>query len=163
MCMWKQCNEGAFYLAIKMKMKKYVPLIFLSIVIANNLIAQTNMKNPWFQNKNCASLEIKKYKSISNHDIIKSVKIDDAKFIQSLMERIEKIPPDGDRMKSFGGGAEQIDLVFYSGDKAETIQIFEKSFKTPSTGFNSKNEIETNLYNEIDAILFHGINKIISE
>lgn len=116
--------------------------------------AQINLKDGWFNFNNYTSVEIVKYKSISNHKIENAVSINDINSIQKLKERIEKLPENGDEMKSFGSEAEQIDLVFYKEKKSQEIQIFNGRFKTPSTGFNSgKNEIETALYNDIVALL----------
>lgn len=73
------------------------------------------------------------------------------------MTRIEKIPANGDMMKSFGSQTEEIDLVFHCGDQTQTIEIFNQRFKTPSTGFNTDRnaiEIEQGLYSEINALLF---------
>jgi len=62
-------------------------------------------------------------------------------------------------MISFSGAAEHIELVFYSGGKAEEIDVIQKGFKTPSTGFNSNDDYEKEVYAEIDAILFPAIDK----
>ena len=70
------------------------------------------------------------------------------------MDRIERITPNGNKMIKFGADAEEIDLLFHTGEYVQTIQIFQRSFKTPSTGFNSKNELEINLYKDIYAILY---------
>lgn len=120
------------------------------------------MKNAWFQNQHCSRLEIKKPKSISEHEIISSVIIEDASVIAGLMQRISKIPADGDMMISFSPKAEEIDLEFHCGNEIQTIEIYGKRFKTPSTGFNSgRNEVEERLYQDIDALLFPDLDKII--
>lgn len=116
------------------------------------------MERPWFSNKNCSCLEVKKLKSISQRKVIKSIKIEDPHVIQNFMARIEEIPANGDMMKSFGPQAEEIDLVFYCGDQSQTIEIFNQQFKTPSTGFNSeRKEIEEHLYSDINTLLFPGL------
>ena len=85
-----------------MKNKKSHILIAISLIASfTNLKAQTNMEKLWFTYKNCSSLEIKRYKSISDHQVTQSVKIGDLKFIQRLMNYIEEIPSNGDKMKSF--------------------------------------------------------------
>jgi hypothetical protein len=118
------------------------------------------MERLWFTNKNYTSLEITKFKSISNHKVERSVVINDAKVVQSLVDRIEKIPTDGDMMISFGPDAEHIDLKFQNNDQFETIEVYQKGFKTPSTGFHSgAQEIEDELYKDIDALLFPDFNK----
>ena len=119
------------------------------------------MERQWFTNKNCTSLEIKRYNSISDHEVKQSVKIGDLKFIQRLMNRIEKINSDGDKMKSFSRDAELIELLFNSENGPQTIQIIQHGFKTPSTGFNSTNEVEESLYNDINELLLPGFNHTI--
>jgi hypothetical protein len=64
-------------------------------------------------------------------------------------------------MISFSGAAEHIELVFYSGDQVQAIDVIQKGFKTPSTGFNTKNDYEKELYAEIDAVLFPALEKIL--
>lgn len=112
------------------------------------------MENRWFINKNCTSVEIIKFKSISNHQIYKSVKINNKKVIQHLIAKIEKINPTGDEMQSFADIAEHVELHFYFENQPQIIQIYQGKFKTPSTGFNTgNNEVEMNVYNHINALL----------
>lgn len=119
------------------------------------------MKNAWLENTNCNLLKINKFKSISNHDITHTVTIDDNSFIKNLIARILTIPADGDMMISFGPNVEVIHLEFHCGNKIQTIEIYGNRFKTPSTGFNSgKNELEENLYRDIDALLIPDFNKM---
>lgn len=121
------------------------------------------MPNSWFKNTGFTSLEIRKYKSISNHGIAAEIKIADEAVVRKLAERIGSIPANGDQMKSFGPNAEHIELVFANpGGEAESVHIFQKRFKTPSTGFNSgATEPETGLYRDIDALLFPAQDKKI--
>ena len=119
------------------------------------------MDRPWFTDKNFTSLVIRKNKSLADHTVVKSVTITDAEYIGKLAARIEQIPADGDMMISFSGEAEHIELVFFSGEKVEEIDVIQKGFKTPSTGFNIKNDYERELYAEIDAVLFPAIGKIV--
>jgi hypothetical protein len=42
----------------------------------------------------------------------------------------------------------------------QEIDVIQKGFKTPSTGFNTKNDYEKGLYAEIDAVLFPATGKI---
>jgi len=116
---------------------------------------------PWFTDKNFTSLEIRKNKSLADHTVVKAVTITDPKYIRKLAERIEQIPPNGDMMISFSGVAEHIELAFKAGDKLHEIDVIQKGFKTPSTGFNSKNDYEKELYAEIDAILFPAKGKLV--
>ena len=113
-------------------------------------------ERPWFAHKDFTSLEIRKHKSLADHAIVKTVRIADVEYINELVARIEQIPANGDMMISFSGAAEHIELVFYSGDQVQTIDVIQKGFKTPSTGFNTKNEYEKEIYAEIDAMLMGG-------
>lgn len=120
------------------------------------------MKKTWSLNRKCTSLEIIKYNSISDHKIKKSVKIEDNKFINRLMDDIEQIPADGDMMKSFGSEAEQIDLIFSGNNQVQILQLYEKKIKTPSTGFNStKSGLEKKLSDDVETLLFPDFNKNI--
>jgi hypothetical protein len=119
------------------------------------------MDRPWFNTKNFTSLEIRKNKSLSDHTVVKAVTIIDAEYIGQLASRIEKMSPNGDMMISFSGAAEHIELIFYSGEEGQEIDIIQKGFKTPSTGFNIKDEYEKEVYAEIDALLFPAIEKIV--
>jgi hypothetical protein len=119
------------------------------------------MDNPWFTDKNFTSLVIRKDKSIADHIVVKSVAITDTGYIGKLADRIGQIHPNGDMMISFSDEAEYIKLIFYSGEKMQEIDVIEKGFKTPSTGFNTKNDYEKELYAEIDAVLFPKIGKIV--
>jgi hypothetical protein len=119
------------------------------------------MERPWFTDKNFTSLEIKKNRSLADHKIIRSITITDPNYISKFAARIEQIPPNGDMMISFSGEADHLELIFHSGDKAREIDVIQKGFKTPSTGFNTKNDYEKELYAEIDALLFPALDKII--
>jgi hypothetical protein len=103
---------------------------------------------PWFAHKEFTSLEIRKHKSLADHAIVKAIKIADVSYINELVGRIGQIPANGDMMISFSGAAEHIELVFYSGDQVQVIDVIQKGFKTPSTGFNTKNEYEKEIYGE---------------
>jgi hypothetical protein len=118
-------------------------------------------ERPWFAHKEFTSLEIRKHKSLADHAIVKTIKITDVGYIKELVGRIEQIPANGDMMISFSGAAEHIDLVFYSGDRVQAIDVIQKGFKTPSTGFNPKNDYEKEVYAEIDAMLFPALEKIL--
>ncbi len=116
---------------------------------------------PWFTDKNFTALELRKNRSLADHTVLRSVAMTDATYIAKLASRIEQIPPDGDMMISFSGEAEHIELVFHSDGKVQEIDVIQKGFKTPSTGFNTKNEYEKELYAELDALLFPAIGKLI--
>lgn len=135
-------------------------ILFFFMLTTVSFAKDKSVKNAWFQNQHCNRLEIKKPKSISEHEIIRSVTIEVASAIAGLMQRISKIPADGNMMVSFGPKAEEIDLEFHCGNEIQTIEIYGKRFKTPSTGFNSDHsEIEESLYRDIDALLFPDFNK----
>ena len=119
------------------------------------------MDRPWFTDRNFTSLEIRKNKSLADHTVVRSVTITDVGYIGKLAGRIEQISPNGDMMISFSGAAEHIELVFYSGDKVQEIDVIQKGFKTPSTGFNTKNDYEKELYADLDALLFPAKDKLI--
>lgn len=119
------------------------------------------MDRPWFTDKNFTSLVIRKDKSLADHMVVKSVTITDTGYIGKLAARIGQIHPNGDMMISFSGAAEHIKLIFFSGEKMQEIDVIQKGFKTPSTGFNTKNDYEKELYAEIDAVLFPAIDKIV--
>ncbi|MDR3713102.1 MAG: hypothetical protein P4L51_09835 [Puia sp.] len=118
------------------------------------------MERPWFTNKDFTSLEIRKNKSLADHAVVKEIRIADVAYINKLASRIEQIPADGDMMISFSGMAEHIELLFCSGDGIQEIQVIQKGFKTPSTGFNTRNDFEKTLYAEIDAMLFPAMDTV---
>lgn len=116
---------------------------------------------PWFTDKNFTALEIRKNKSLADHAVIKAVTITDLSYIAKLAGRIEQIPPNGDMMISFSGAAEHLELTFTAGDTVREIDVIQKGFKTPSTGFNTKNDYEKERYAELDALLFPAKDKLI--
>ncbi len=118
----------------------------------------------WFVQKNCTHLEIKQYKSLSDHNVIHSVKIEDRAFIESFMARIELLDSNGLEMIKMGPTAEHSELLFYCEGSSgpQVIEIFNGRFKTPSTGFNStKNENESPIIQDIEALLMPELNKKI--
>src|ERR1700722_5668863 len=119
------------------------------------------MDRPWFTHENFTTLEIRKNKSLADHTVVKAVTITDPKYIRKLEEKIEQIPPNGDMMISFSSAAEHIELAFKAGDKLQEIDVIQKGFKTPSTGFNTKNDYEKELYAELDALLFPARGKLL--
>lgn len=112
------------------------------------------MHRSWFVDKNFTSLVIRQYVSISDDRVIKSVTITDAGYVGQFAARIERIPPNGNMMKSFSEDAERVRLFFFSGDIVQEIDVIRKRFKTPSTGFNAINDYEKELYAEIEGLLF---------
>lgn len=120
------------------------------------------MTRQWFTSRECTALEISKHQSISVPHVISAVTIEDSKVIQSIMARMESIPVAGDMMKSFGPDAAYIDLLFHVVDgTTQNVGIYQKRFKTPSTGFHGgPSETEAALYADIDAWLLPAIDKV---
>src|ERR1700744_3545832 len=116
---------------------------------------------PWFAHKEFTSLDIRKHTSLADHALVKAVRVADVGYIHALAGRIEQIPANGDMMISFSGAAEHIELTFYSGEQVQTVDVIQKGFKTPSTGFNTNSDDEKELYAEIDAVLFPALEKIL--
>ncbi|MEO6975463.1 MAG: hypothetical protein ABI144_06250 [Gallionella sp.] len=149
----------------EISVKEIIVFVLAVLIISSNTCLadseRTAMTRPWFSTKECTSLEIKKYKSISVHQIVSAVMIEDSTAVKNIMQRIERIPADGDMMVSFGPDAESIDLFFHcANNTTQKVAIYQKRFKTPSTGFNSEtNETESSLYVDIDALLFPDLEK----
>ena len=121
------------------------------------------MSKPWFIHTNCNEIILRKRESISNHHVLSEIAILDKFAINNIIKRIKEIPANGDEMKSFGSEAEHIELVFgCENNQKSQIDIINKRFKTPSTGFNSiGNQVEADLYRDIEGLLFPDIEKII--
>lgn len=118
---------------------------------ASQGFAMPNSK--WFKSKKCSSLELKKHRSISKHEVVGSVRIVDPDSIKEIMSRIEAMGDDGAEMISFGPDASHTDLVFTCDSGTQTIDIFEGGFKTPSTGFNSASQHQSSLVSDIESLL----------
>jgi hypothetical protein len=148
-------------MALVGKFVVFVAIIFFPFLWVH--AQDTKMSKPWFINTHCNEIILKKLASISNDKVLSEVAIRDKSVIKNIMKRIEDIPVNGDEMKSFGSEAENIELVFsFENNQKSQIDIINKRFKTPSTGFNSRgNEIEASLYRDIDGLLFPAIEKII--
>lgn len=121
------------------------------------------MPRHWFTSRECSALEIRMHKSISVPQVVTAVTIEDSKVIQAIMARIESISVAGDMMISFGPDAEYIELLFRdAGGIKQKLGIYQKRFKTPSTGFHGEpEEAESTLYADIDALLFPAIDKVM--
>lgn len=136
--------------------KTTIQFMLISLLMNNTLNAQNNMEKKWFENEVFTSVEIIKYNSISDKGILSTAVINDTNIINTFVSRIKQIPVNGNEMRNFADNAEKISIFFSNidnNDKKE-IQIYGHQFKTPSTGFNSANNIESELYRDIDAILF---------
>jgi hypothetical protein len=141
-------------------------VVFVVIIFSPSLMVlaqDTKMSKSWFINTHCNEIILKKLVSISNDKVLSEVSIRDKSAIKNIMERIEKIPVNGEEMKSFGSEAENIELMFsFENNQTSQIDIINKRFKTPSTGFNPRgNEIEASLYKDIDGLLFPEVEKTI--
>lgn len=136
-------------------------LLIASSLFINAHATKEPMSKAWFKNTACKSLEIKKFKSTSDERIVSALKLTDPAALQDFVKRISQIPADGDKMKSFGDEAEHIELAFECAPgELQKIDIYNKRFKTPSTGFNSsENTFEASLYSDIDALLFPALDK----
>lgn len=119
------------------------------------------MDRPWFTEKHFSSLVIRQNMSLADHRVVKVVTITDAGYIAAFAARIERLPTNGDKMISFSGEAEHIELQFFSGDGKQEIEVIQRGFKTPSTGFNLVDEHEKELYGEIEGLLYPSIGKIL--
>jgi len=73
-----------------MHLKQIILLITTSVLLNTALGKDMREERPWFKNKNCTVLEIKKYKSISDHKVVAEVSISDLKIVKKIVERIEK-------------------------------------------------------------------------
>ena len=114
------------------------------------------MKNlVWFENTECSDLNITKYKSNTNDTVIAQITISDKDIIQQIISLIQKIPPQGDKMKSFGPDAKKISLAFTCTNKpSQIIEIYNDKIKTPSTGFlSTADAAETQLIDLTNALL----------
>jgi hypothetical protein len=108
----------------------------------------------WFEHKDFTSLEIRAYTPATSHADKKVVTIDDKKLIDNLVERIDKISPQGDIYVSWGGDINVTELTFKSEKGDQVIEIYGDQFKTPSTSFNVENtEEEEALCKEIISLL----------
>lgn len=110
---------------------------------------------PWFTFKDFVRLEIN---TAGKTPLISH----DAAAIKQLVARIERLPADGDKMKSFSEDVERVSLSFYTkqGSDSDRIEIYRDQFKTPSTGFNSTpSEEEKNLALELKALFSPSLNK----
>ena len=113
------------------------------------------MTRPWFRTTDSTTLEIRQYRSISDHKVIRVLSIDDVDAIRHLRQRIERMPTDGEKSVSWGADADHIDLVFHAdGYPAETVAIVHGHFKAPSNGFNPVGEEAASLYADIKALLY---------
>ncbi|MFZ3229697.1 MAG: hypothetical protein WA160_05805 [Pseudobdellovibrio sp.] len=142
---------------------KNLPLIAAIIFLAQIALAtnkEKGMTKAWFAETACTSLEILKYKSISEKKITDAIQISENEAIQKIIKRIQKIPSGGEMMAKMGPHAEKIVLQFKCKNEMQEIEIIEKKFKTPSTGFNAeRTDIEKDLYADIHALLVPELNE----
>lgn len=113
------------------------------------------MTRQWFKTSECTSLQILKYKSVLDPQVMRSVDVEDSSVVKKIIDRIERIDPDGKLAQSAGADDEHIDLLFRcKNEKVQKIEVYGHQFKTPSKGFNAgENKEELSLYSDIDALL----------
>ena len=134
----------------------------LVIVVLKEAPPSMSAERPWFNSEDCQSLEIKKHRSISTHEVVASASVVDPETLKRIIWRIKRIPTNGDMMKSFDEDAQQTDLEFHCQGKVQVIEIYEKRFKTPSTGFNTGDEGEEKLLTAaIEGLLTPDFGRII--
>lgn len=110
-------------------------------------------KRPWFAYKEFDTLRIILFQSISDHRIIQSQTITNADLITELLQNIEQIPAEGDMMISFGPDASYMQLIFEAPKEKRTVEVIQQRFKTPSTGFHSRNAKEQEIYQRVLELL----------
>jgi len=115
----------------KMAFMRYLRLALFSLsflLIHINTAQGTSpmSERTWFTNTNCSALEIKKHKSVSNHKVVSEVAIGDLKIVKKIIDRIQKIPTNGDMMVSFGPDAQYMELIFACEGKKQTIEVYQK-------------------------------------
>jgi hypothetical protein len=146
-----------------MNWRKRLAILAIFQFVSSVLAEENSMPKTWFPKLYCHEIKIQKLKSISDDEVLSHLQIRDQSVIKNIMSRIESLSTDGEEMKSFGKNAEKIELEF-SLENSQKIQIdiINGQFKTPSTGFNSSGDpVESDLYRDIDGLLFPGINKVI--
>lgn len=140
-------------------------IIVTTILMANIFILRPTRadmsKLQWFNSTECSEVNIIKYKSISNDDTVAMLTIKDTSAISDIIKRIQSIPADGEKMKSWGDKAKRTLLTFTCANKQiQHIEFIEGKIKTPSTGFlTGQNTSEDNLYRDIDALVEPDLNK----
>lgn len=110
-------------------------------------------KRSWFVHKDFESLTIIRFRSISDRTEEQSRTLQTPALLAELVQLIEHIPPEGDLMISFGPDAAYLQLVFERAGVKEIIEVIQERFKTPSTGFHSRNKEEKELYGFITGLL----------
>ena len=123
----------------------------------DTVVEQKNLK--WFENTNCDVLEIKDYKTIVSKKPQKTKIITDKKTISNLIALIEKIPTNGQEMKSFGDEVAVVTLEFGCTNekleiKKQEVEFYRGRAKTPSTGFlEERSEFETKAFEMVQYLL----------
>lgn len=114
----------------------------------------------WFKSVDCSEINIIKYKSISDENIISSITIKEVSAIKEIINRIQKIPVDGDKMKSFGPKTKKTKIIFSCpGKDSQQIEIYDQKIKTPTTGFLTPTPVEeTELVRDIEALVAPELN-----
>ncbi len=138
----------------------YVPLLASLTILASCSTVQSqvtqegNMKT-WFTETGFKKMKISSFPSLNEKIASKQFESNDHEAIQSLVARIEKIAANGDMMKSLSEDSTYITLEFATAaGQSETIKLYERGFKTPTTGFNiAPSDEERQLAMDIRSIL----------
>ena len=132
-------------------------LFFLVGLAAVSTVSEAEgvkVKSVWFDKAPCSELKIERFEAgreTSTH----AIRVSDPTGIKNLISEIEKIPADGDEMKSHRP-KETLNLEFQCSNGVKKIEVFDGAFKTPTTGFNSNSKarkLEKQLYSELMATL----------
>ncbi len=145
-------------------MKNPLAFISLLLVLLPNISARAE-KDPmtWFKNIDCSELNITKYKSAEDSTAVAEMKIVDKTALADLVKRIQALPSNGTEMIKMGPKAEHTRLEFKFSDKTQqSIEIYARRFKTPSTGFIAeKNPLEIMLTEDIENLIQPELNRRI--
>jgi hypothetical protein len=131
-------------------------LIFTAIIHFEKADA---MEKVWFENTDCSKLTLHLSK-LSNEKANTTIEINDTEAIAKLIKRIQSIPANGDEMISMIVD-ETIELHFQCGTKVKVIEVQNRMFKTPSTGFNSDRTVEKVIYDDLINLLHPTLDKKI--
>jgi hypothetical protein len=124
--------------------------------------ARGDMAARWFDEKPCTTLEIRKHRSISKHEIVREVKIDDGAYVARVVAALEKLPTDGKMMIKMGPDASYTELVFGCGGAPRTVKIYQGMIQTPGTGFDAPtSDGEARLVRDLGALLAPAVGKVI--
>ena len=144
---------------LKFFLHAFIVLLFL---FSQQVIAEMKTLS-WFSNTDATELTITEYKSVSDNKVVSSITIKDRAAIAELIKRIQALSASGDEMVKKGSKTSKIVLNFSFADQTyQSIDFLNKKIVTPSTGFlSTKNQIEADLYRDIDGLVEPDVNKRI--